>query len=84
MNTVINVRTDKSVRDEAKKVFSRMGLSTSAGINLFLHQVAREKGLPFTPTTDPKTIRMRWDAQVKEALKEKKGYPDARSALRGL
>ncbi len=83
MNTVINIRTEKRVRDEAKKVFSKIGLSTSAGINMFLHQVVAEKGLPFTPTADPKKIRARWDLQVNEAMKGKK-YTDGKSALAGL
>ncbi len=83
MNTVINIRTDKNVRDEAKRVFSKMGLSTSAGINIFLYQVVTEKGLPFIPTSDPKKIRVRWDAQVAKSIKAKK-YSNALSALRGL
>lgn len=81
MNTVINIRTNTDIRDRAKKVFSEMGLSTSAGINIFLHQVLAEKGLPFTPTSDPKKLRARWDAQVTEALKSKK-YLNAKSVLR--
>lgn len=83
MDTVINIRTNKEVRDEAKKVFSRMGISTSAGINMFLHRVVAEKGLPFTPTSDPKKLRARWDAQTTKAAKAKK-YSSASSALRGL
>jgi addiction module RelB/DinJ family antitoxin len=83
MDTVINIRTNKSVRDEAKRVFSKMGLSTSAGINIFLHQVVVEKGLPFTPTADPKKIRERWDVQVAKSVKGRK-YLNAASALRGL
>jgi len=83
MDTVINIRTDKNVRNEAKKVFSKMGLSTSAGINIFLRQVITEKGLPFTPTSDAKKIRARWDAQTAKAVKTKK-YTDATSALRGF
>lgn len=83
MNTVINIRTDKGVRDEAKKVFSKMGLSTSAGINIFLHQVVAEKGLPFIPTSDPKKLRGHWDTQTAKAIKAKK-YSNASAALRGL
>jgi len=83
MDTVINIRTEKRVRDEAKKVFSKMGLSTSAGINMFLHQVVAAKGLPFTPTADPKKIRARWDAQVAEGRTAKK-YSNAKAALRGI
>ena len=83
MNTVINIRTEKGIRDEAKKVFSKMGLSTSAGINMFLHQVVAEKGLPFTPTTDAKKLRERWDNQVLKA-KNSKLYSNTKSALSGL
>lgn len=83
MNTVINIRTQKNVRDQAKKVFARIGLSTSAGINLFLHQVAIEKGLPFTPTYDAKKIRQRWDNQVNRALRHAK-YSSGKEALKDL
>lgn len=83
MNTVINIRTEKRLRDEARKVFSKMGLSTSAGINMFLHHVVAAKGLPFTPTADPKKIRARWDAQVAESDGAKR-YSNAKTALRGL
>lgn len=74
MNTVINIRTEKVIRDEAKKVFSKMGLSTSAGINMFLNQVVTEKGLPFTPTVNKKKIRAKWDTEVAEAIKSGKNY----------
>jgi addiction module RelB/DinJ family antitoxin len=84
MNTTINIRTDKKVREKAKKVFSALGLSTSAGINMFLHQVIAEKGLPFVPTADPKKIRERWDKQVEEALESGKRYKSAKVALRSL
>jgi DNA-damage-inducible protein J len=84
MNTVINIRTEKRLRDEAKKVFSKMGLSTSAGINMFLSQVVAEKGLPFTPTVDPKKIRARWDKEAVWALKHGKSYTNAKDLLRDL
>ena len=83
MNTVINIRTKKAVREKAKKVFSSMGISTSAGVNMFLNQVIVEKGLPFTPTTDAKKIRARFDEQVVKA-RERKRYKSGEEALRGL
>ena len=61
-----------------------MGLSTSAGINIFLNQVVAEKGLPFTPTIDKKKIRERWDKQVAQAIKHGKRYASAQDALRDL
>ncbi len=84
MDTVINIRTNKALRDEAKKIFAKMGLSTSAGINMFLNQVVAEKGLPFNPTADPKKLRARWDSQVAEAIRSGKRYSDAKSVLKDL
>lgn len=84
MDTVINIRTNKEIRNKAKKVFSSLGISTSAGINMFLHQVALEKGLPFKPTIDTKKIRARWDKEIKEALTSGKSYKTAEELLRDL
>ena len=84
MNTVINIRTKKSVRDEARKIFSKMGLSTSAGINMFLNQVVAEQGLPFKPTIDKKKLQERWDKQVAFAIKNSKRYASAKDALHDL
>ena len=84
MNTVINIRTEKNVRDEAKKVFSKMGLSTSAGVNMFLRQVVAMKGLPFTPTIDKEKLASTWDADVAWTLSHTKGYKNAKDALGDL
>ncbi|MEI8130431.1 MAG: type II toxin-antitoxin system RelB/DinJ family antitoxin [bacterium] len=74
MNTVINIRTDKKVRDEASRIFERMGLTLSAGMNMFLRQVIQEKGLPFQPTLDPEKIAEKWKREAEWALKHGKGY----------
>lgn len=50
MDKVINIRTKKKVHDDARKIFTKMGLSTSAAINMFLHRVVADKALPFTPS----------------------------------
>ena len=83
MNAVINIRTNKEIRNKAQRVFSSLGISTSAGVNLFLNQVIQEKGLPFIPTTNSKKIREHWDAQVMRARTSNK-YTNAKSALSGL
>lgn len=84
MDTVINIRTNKEIREKARKVFSSIGISTSAGVNMFLHQVVAEKGLPFTPTVDARKIREKWDKDVKEAIKSGKRYTNARELLHDL
>ena len=78
MNTVMSIRTEKKVRDEAKKVFDKIGISTSAGINMFLRQVAVDQGIPFKPTVDTKKLKAKWDKEVAWALKYGKKYTNSK------
>ncbi len=81
MDTTVNFRTKKSTRDRAKKIFDRMGLSTSAGINIFLEQVIEDEGIPFIPSTNAKKMRERMDKEVAWALKHQKGYASTKKML---
>ena len=49
--TTINVRTETATKREAQKIFKRMGLDLSSGVNLYLTRVVQDKALPFTPRT---------------------------------
>lgn len=49
VKTIVNVRTDATTKREAQKVFKRMGLDLSSGVNLYLTRVMQDKALPFTP-----------------------------------
>lgn len=46
---VIQTRIDDKTRDQAKAVFSRMGMSVSEGIRIFIRQVVNDRALPFCP-----------------------------------
>lgn len=48
--TIVSFRTEKLLKEKAEAVFSDLGISTSAAINMFLKQVVRERGLPFRPS----------------------------------
>lgn len=80
MNTVINIRIEKSVKNKAQKTLESMGLDLSSGIKMFLNQVVTDNGIPFTPTKNAKKIRARWDKEAAEALKGK-GYATAREMM---
>ena len=82
--TTINVRIEDKIKEAASKTLAELGLDLSTGIKLFLHQVVTERGLPFTPTKNPAALRAKWDAEVAEALREGKGYKNAREALSDL
>ncbi len=42
-----NLYLNARVKEEAKKILSRYGLSLSDAVNIFLTQVVLEKGIPF-------------------------------------
>lgn len=46
----LNVRTDVAIKEQSEEIFSEMGLSLSAAINIFLRQVVREQRIPFEIT----------------------------------
>ena len=42
-----SIKLDKAAKEEAKHIFSQLGLTMGEAFNLFLHQVTLNKGLPF-------------------------------------
>ena len=43
----VNIRVEDSLKSEAEKIFSELGLSMSAATNVFYKQVVRYRGIPF-------------------------------------
>lgn len=72
--TSVTFRTRLMMKKKAEKIFDDMGISTSAALNMFLAQVVREKGMPFTPTT----------RNLKTSAKEKNGEEESLMALEEL
>ncbi len=44
---MITTRVDPDLKADAEKVLSKLGISTTEAINLFLSQVRLRRGLPF-------------------------------------
>ena len=54
MGTVnVAVRMGRQTRDDAAKLFSELGISTTQAINMFLEQAVREQRIPFEVTARP-------------------------------
>ena len=54
METVnVTVRMERQTRDDAAKLFSELGVSTTQAINMFLKLAVREQGIPFEITARP-------------------------------
>lgn len=50
MKTVINLKTDRDVKNNARKLANDLGFSLSAVINAFLKQFIRNQEVYFSPT----------------------------------
>ena len=46
-NTTIQIRTDSEIKAAADSIFSKLGITMSDGINIFLRQVNLHGGFPF-------------------------------------
>lgn len=47
-HTILNVKTDKKLKEEAKKVSAELGVPLSTVINAFLKQFVRDKEITFS------------------------------------
>ncbi|OGM93113.1 hypothetical protein A2372_01740 [Candidatus Wolfebacteria bacterium RIFOXYB1_FULL_54_12] len=82
--TTLTVRIDEKIKAKANKAFEKLGLDMSGAIKIFLNQVIKEDGFPFTPTNNDAVIKARWDKLDKEvayALKHGKRYKTAKELL---
>jgi DNA-damage-inducible protein J len=43
---------DEGLRKEADAILDELGLNMSAAVNIFMKQLVRQGGLPFTPTLE--------------------------------
>lgn len=48
MKTVVNIKVDKAVKEQAKKLAAHFGLSLSAVMNAYLRQFIRDEQLQFS------------------------------------
>lgn len=51
MQTTIQIRVDKKLKEKASKTLEIVGVDLSAGIKLFLNEVVTTQSLGFTPMT---------------------------------
>ncbi|MCM1174230.1 MAG: type II toxin-antitoxin system RelB/DinJ family antitoxin [Blautia sp.] len=51
--TMINFRIDEDVKKNMEEVCSKMGLTMTAALNIFINKVTMERRIPFEITADP-------------------------------
>ena len=72
MNTsVVNIKTDKKIKDQAQKIASDLGLTLSGMLNAYLRQVVRTKTVHFSlcdevPNAKTRKILAQADKEFRE------------------
>ncbi len=70
LDTRIQVRTNRKLKDEATKTLAKMGISMPTAINMFLSQVVHDQALPFQPKLPQHTSAIQ-EAESEAAVKVK-------------
>jgi DNA-damage-inducible protein J len=79
---MIHARIEPKLQESAARVFSKIGISTTEAIRLFLKQVELHKGLPF-PVTIPnaQTVAAMMETNDHAALKRYRSFRELRAKI---
>lgn len=79
---MIHARIDPKLQESAARIFSKLGISTTEAIRLFLRQVQLHKGLPF-PIAIPneQTVAAMSEANDPAALKRYRSFRELRKKI---
>ena len=70
-SATVTARIAPEIKEQAEAILADMGISASSGINMFYHQIIRDKGLPFRPSVGsarPKTLEEMTADELDERL----------------
>ena len=90
MSNAINMsfRVDKNLKQQADTLFKKLGINTSAALNMFLTQSVREQSIPFVPTLNVPNERLLKALQEVEDIEsgkvKAKRYKTFEDALKDL
>jgi DNA-damage-inducible protein J len=79
---MVHARIDPQLKRAAERVFTKIGISTTEAIRLFLKQVELHKGLPF-PVSIPnaETVAAMMETNNAAALKRYRSFRELRERL---
>lgn len=78
--TTLNLRVNPIVKQRAEDVLSRLGISMSTAITIYLNQISMTGGIPFEITLPKAPDTINADLMNEEEIREKlqEGYEDAK------
>ena len=77
MTSPTQIRIDSDIKNNATKLFKKLGLDMSSAVNLFLYQCVLRDGLPFSvelPAYNKETVDAMIEAKRISKDKTAKGY----------
>jgi DNA-damage-inducible protein J len=78
---MIHARVDPRLKKSAEVIFSKVGLSTTEAIRLFLKQVELHRGLPFPVVTpNAETIAAMREANTGKGLRRYRSFRELRES----
>jgi DNA-damage-inducible protein J len=79
---MVHARIDPQLKKSAERIFTKIGISTTEAIRLFLKQVELHKGLPF-PVSIPneRTVAAMREADDVTALKRYRSFRELREQI---
>ncbi len=86
----MSIRLSDNDKNEADKLFKKLGITTNSAINMFIKQSIRMQSLPFTPSLDIPNQRLMKALEesdvIMQELKDgkRKGYTDSDSLFKAL
>jgi DNA-damage-inducible protein J len=79
---MIHARIDPKLKESAERVFSRIGISTTEAIRLFLRQVELHRGLPFSVAIpNAETTAAMMEANDPAALNRYRSFRELREKI---
>jgi DNA-damage-inducible protein J len=67
----LQVRMDRSLKEEAEEVFAEMGLDTTTAVRIFFTKVAKTRSIPFRLKAEPE-FTPEQEARILKAWEESK------------
>jgi DNA-damage-inducible protein J len=79
---MVHARIDPQLKKSAERIFTRIGISTTEAIRLFLKQVELHKGLPFAVSIpNDETVAAMREANDPAALKRYRSFRELRERV---
>jgi len=74
---IIHARTEQNIKTKAENILKALGLTTTEAINIFLHQIIINQGLPFeVKITNKETLEALQDSKENKNINTYDNFED--------